>query len=85
MYYGVTLDINDPFLEYNLCRLENRFYQRYLASIHRNSKRQKQSKPSHATTLQSIEENRQRFETVRLLQYFLLEKELDFDINRKSL
>ena len=72
IYYGVVLDKNDPFLERNLARLEIRFRERYESSLEKEAKRKEQGKPPHKTVLQSVEDNCQRLEDVRLIREFLL-------------
>jgi hypothetical protein len=59
------------FLERNLARLENRFLSRYRASVDKGKSRQEQGKQPHATTLQSIEENKKRLEAVKLIRRIL--------------
>lgn len=67
------LDQDDPFLERNLARLENRFLRRYMDSVKKRQKRQEEGKPPHKTVLRSIEENRQRLETIRTIRQALLD------------
>ncbi len=73
VFYGIRLEKDDPYLERNLARLEIRFRERYQASLEKEEKRKEQGKPPHKTVVQSVDENRQRLETVRLLRAFLSE------------
>jgi hypothetical protein len=64
----VKLDRFDPFLERNLARLEIRFRGRLEDSLKKKTVREEQGKPPHKTVLQSIEENRERLEVVKLIR-----------------
>ncbi|MEM8528237.1 MAG: hypothetical protein AAGG68_26575 [Bacteroidota bacterium] len=79
-FYGIELDANNPYLSLNLTRLENRFLERYYQSIQKDEARKHQGKASHRTTLQSIKENKERYEQVRILRHQLLGEELDLTI-----
>lgn len=70
------LDPNDPFLRRNLNRLEARFRDRYYSSVQKDIKRRKKGKPSHRSTLTSIEENRKRLENVQQIRKKLLQTEV---------
>lgn len=59
-------------MRYNLNRLEDRFRARYYSSVQKDLKRRQKGKISHKTTLQSIEENRKRFEQVRIIRHQML-------------
>lgn len=52
----------------NLARLEIRFLERFQSSVEKEKVRSEQGKPAHKTILQSIEENRQRLEQVRMIR-----------------
>ncbi|MEM8526027.1 MAG: hypothetical protein AAF806_10650 [Bacteroidota bacterium] len=80
-FYGIELDANNPYLSLNLSRLENRFLERYHNSIKKDKERKQSGKASHRTTLQSIKENKERFEQVRILRHQLLGEELDLTIS----
>lgn len=79
-FYGIELDTNNPYLSLNLSRLENRFLERYHQSVQKDEARKQQGKASHKTTLQSIQENKERFEQVRILRHQLLGEKLDLTI-----
>jgi hypothetical protein len=68
------LDTTDPFLRRNLSRLEARFRARYYSSVQKDVKRKKKGKPSHKTTLKSIEDNRKRLEEVIAIRTALFHK-----------
>jgi len=79
-FYGVELDATNPYLSLNLSRLENRFLERYHQSIRKDEQRRASGKASHKTTLQSIKDNKERFEQVRKLRHQLLGEELNLSI-----
>jgi hypothetical protein len=83
-YYGVQLDANNPYLSINLNRLEHRFLDRYHKSVQKDEARRQSGKSSHQTTLQSIKDNKERFEQVRRYRHLLLGEVLDLTIKRKS-
>jgi hypothetical protein len=64
----VSLDPNNPYLAYNLARLENRFLNRYSESLEKERIRKEQGKPAHKTNIKSIEENKERLDKVRELR-----------------
>jgi len=78
------LDKNDPFLEYNLDRLEKRFRERYLSSLAKDEARRQAGKDSHQTVLKSIADNQQRFLMVRLLRHLLLKEPLELELPANS-
>ncbi len=71
LFYGIKLDVVDPFLERNLARLEMRFEERYLASLEKEARRKEAGKPAHLTILRSIEENKERLEVTQELRRHL--------------
>jgi len=83
-FYGVELDATNPYLSLNLSRLENRFLERYHQSIRKDEQRRATGKASHKTTLQSIKDNKERFEQVRKLRHQLLGEELNLSISKVS-
>jgi hypothetical protein len=66
------LDPKDPLLPRNLSRLEKRFKERYYSSVQKDIKRRQKGKPSHATTLKSIRDNKLRLDQVRELRRSLI-------------
>jgi len=48
--------------------LEARFKARYYSSVQKDAKRKKQGKSAHKGILRSIEENRERLETVKQIR-----------------
>lgn len=83
-YYGVQLNAENPYLSMNLNRLEHRFLDRYHKSVQKDEARRQSGKASHQTTLQSIKENKERFEQVRRYRHLLLGEPLDLKMKRKS-
>ena len=72
-FYGIKLDPDDPYLLQNLGRLEARFRQRYTPYPYKRMKNgEKEGKASHKSTLQSIQDNKDRIETVRKIREQLL-------------
>ena len=67
-FYGIEIDLDNPYLRHNLNRLEARFKMRYEESVRKDLKRQREGKPSHKTTLKSIQDNKERLEEVRKLR-----------------
>ena len=82
-FYGVSLDKNDPYLRHNLNRLEDRFRARFYSSFQKYIKRRQQGKIPHVTTVKSIEENKSRFQKVRMLRHILLNEELNLSMKSK--
>lgn len=68
IFYGVKIDMDDPFLERNLARLESRFQERYQASLEKEVVREKEGLPTHRTIQRSIEQNRERLKITRRLR-----------------
>lgn len=68
------MDKCDPFLERNLARLEMRFEERYRVSVEKQSRRIEDGKPKHLTVLRSMNENKGRLETTRMLRQILLKE-----------
>lgn len=67
------MDRDDPFLERNLARLEMRFQERYHVSTEKERSRRQEGRTPHQTTLRSMNENKERLETTRMLRRILLE------------
>lgn len=78
------MNVSDPLLSHNLNRLEKRFKERFFSSVQKDIKRRDKGKPSHATTLRSIQENKERFEKVRMLRHILLGEELNLSMKSKA-
>ena len=72
IFYGVILDKNDPFLGYNLDRLEKRFRERYLISLEKKRVREQDGKLPHQTILKSIENNLNKFIMVKVIRTLIL-------------
>lgn len=79
----MELNKSDPLLRHNLNRLEKRFKERFFSSVQKDIKRRDKGRPSHTTTLRSIQENRERFEKVRILQSLLFGEELNLSMKSK--
>jgi len=77
-----VLDIDDPYLQRNLSRLEARFRSRYYSSVQKDLNRKKNGKPSHKTTLKSIEGNRRRWEEVRHIRTVLFQSSEETEENQ---
>ena len=80
----MELDVSDPLLRHNLNRLEKRFRERFFSSVQKDLKRRDKGKISHATTLRSIQENKERFEKVRSLRHILLGEKLNLSMKSKA-
>ena len=79
----MTLDRDDPFLERNLARLEMRFQERFHASAAKELNRRDEGKAPHQTTLRSMNENKERLETTRILRRILLEETTEPNAGKK--
>lgn len=80
----MEIDRNNPFLRRGLDRLEDRFRKRYYSSKQKVKARERAGKKPHAASLRSIDENRERFETVRIIRSVLLGDELSYEMSSRQ-
>ena len=83
-FLGMKIDTNDPYLRHNLGRLENRFRTRYYSSVQKDIKRRNRGKSSHKRTLFAIDNNKHKFEMVRLIRHLILGEELNLSMSSKK-
>lgn len=74
IFYGVSLDQDNPYLKRNLDRLEKRFRERYSSSLEKKEKRELEGRIAHASVLKSISDNKNRLLMVKVLKRFFTEK-----------